>query len=520
MNNIFTTTSVGNSDQTEINTKYYNNQKYEIDIIFSNGQENIVKLNVASLVSLEIEEDSREWYKKAVLTINNPKNVFEYRRTPSTPVNQYYKFRNDGRDFVYVEIKPIQDSTVKFPSVNIDYNVWGMKYLFVVYDKKEILVGDTTNQKQLRLYLWEYDYQIMSEINLDWSTNRILSNKILPSQATDEEKKVYTGLAIKSLITTALDGYSTPAFAPDWNIGSSKIFYSSFATNNAIDDLNYLLKKHVSSQSGADGGLDPCLLSRSRYTQVWSLRSFTDIFSKAVTKGSAGELQREILTLTSQSGADEGNEEALFSLPVSPFSSSTYKNTNYRDPVRSLITNIHFVDMSALDSTHEMISTPCYSNNLKDKIIELDFVSNDIEKVKKYISDNYSQKFKIFSKPDTLLTLNKVKTQARAVNTVYSYSGDKIARLADSRNLMLYSAIFLNTSLNITVPGSPIRQATSFISIEESKPGSRDEFKNKLLGQWFVYKVIHKFTADDYSNNITAVRVHANDNIGIKDDIS
>lgn len=524
MNDILKSTSVGTTNQSENNVKYYNNQKYEIDIIFSNGQGNTVRLNLASLVSLEIEEDSREWYKKAVLTINNPRNVFEYRRSPSTPGTQYYKFRNDGRDFVYIEIKPVADSTVKFSSVEVDYEVWGMRYLFVVYDKKEILTGNTLNQKQLRLYLWEYEYQLMAETNLDWSTNLVLSNKIIPSQATDEERKVNTGLAIKSLINTALNGQFTPKYSQDWDIGSSKIFYSSFANNNAAEDLNYLLKKHVSSQSGADGGLDPCLLNRTRYNQIWSLRSFTNIFSKAISKNSlsvatAGELQREILTLIAQGSEAENNTEALFSLPVSPFNSSTYKNTNYKDPVRSMISNIHFVDMSSLDNMREIVSTPCYSNNTKDKLFELDFSNNDIEKIKKYISDNYSQKLKIFSNPDTLITLNKSKTQARSINVSYSYAPDKIARLADSRNYVLYSALFLNTALNFTVPGSPIRQATSFISMEEGRPDNRDEFKNKLLGQWFVYKVIHTFTENDYTNNITAVRVHANDNIGIKDDI-
>lgn len=524
MNDILRATSVGEASQADVNVKYYNNQKYEINIIFANGQGNVVKLNLTSLVSLEIEEDSREWYKKAVLTINNPRNALELRRSPSTPETQYYKFRNDGRDFVYIEIKPIADSAVKFSSVDIDYEVWGMRYLFVVYDKKEVLTGESLNLKQLRLYLWEFEYQLMAETNLDWSTNLLLPNKIIPSQASDEERKVSTGLAIKSLISTALNGQFNPKFSRDWDVGSSKIFYSSFANSSAIDDLNYLLKKHVSSQSGADGGLDPCLLTRTRYNQIWSLRSFTDIFSKAISKdfsnlATAGELQREILTLVAQGGNSETNSEALFTLPVSPFKSFTNKNTNYRDPIRSMITNIHFVDMSSLDNMREMVSTPCYSNNTKDKIFELDFSNNDIEKIKKYVSDNYTQKFKIFSDPDTLITLNKPKTQARSVNVSYSYAADKIARLADSRNYVLYSALFLNTALNFTVPGSPIRQATSFISIEEGQPGNRDEFKNKLLGQWFVYKVIHKFTEKDYSNNITAARIHANDNIGIKDDI-
>ena len=80
--------------------------------------------------------------------------------------------------------------------------------------------------------------------------------------------------------------------------------------------------------------------------------------------------------------------------------------------------------------------------------------------------------------------------------------------------------MFYNTSLFFSAPGSIIRQANTFISVDNGKGRVRDEFHNKLLGQWFVYNVIHRFTETDYTNSINAVRVHANDDIGIKDDIT
>ena len=329
---------------------------------------------------------------------------------------------------------------------------------------------------------------------------------------------------MKSLINRALAGYTTPKFSQEWDPGSSKIFYTSYANSTAKEDLEYLYKKFVSSQAGTDGGLDPGILSRTRYNQIWALRSFTNIFNKATDASegvaTAGELQREVLTITSQSSNAEDKSEALFNLPVSPFDSKKYKNTNFRDPVRSIITNINFVDMSALDNMYEMITAPCYGFNTKDKVFTVDFENNDIEKIKKYISYNYSQKLKTFSVPDTLITLNKAKLNSRAIKNVYSYASTNIDRLADSRNFILYSALFFNASVNFTVPGSTLRQSTSFISIESQDRTNRDEFKNKLLGQWFVYKVIHKFTDKEYTNNITAVRVHANDNIGIKDTVA
>lgn len=518
-------TSSKTPTQKEFNTKYYNNQKYEINIILSNSQGNDVRINIASLVSLEIEEDTRSWYKKAALVLNNPNNALEYRQSSSTPKNQYYKFRNDGRDIVYIEIKPVDDSILNKTALNIDYDVWGMRYKFVIYDKKEILPTSNDAQKQLKLYLWEYDYQLMAEANLDWSTNELLPSNIIPSQATDEEKRVKTGLAIKSLIKAALKDSAVPKFADDWDVGASKIFYSSYAYNNAKDDLEYLLKKHVSAAGNVDNGNDLCALTRTRYNQIWSLRSFANIFSKAISKGSgnvaqAGEFQREILTLVTRGGDDEKNSEVLFTMPVVPSNSSTNKNTNYSDPTRSGITSIQYVDMAPIDNMDKVATSPCYSYNHLNKAFEVNFTVNEITAVKKFVDNNYTQKFKIFSKPDTLLTLNKVKTETKTVNNVFSYAPDKTSQLADSRNLMLMALIYLNSSINFEAPGSTIRQSTSFIAIQDGKKTPRDEFRNKLLGQWFVYRVIHKFTNDEYTNNITAVRIHANDNIDIKDNIT
>jgi len=118
------TTLVNNNPQlNEINTRIYNGQKYQIDIVFDNLQGNRFQLNLASVVDLEIEEDSRDWYRVAALTIKNPDNLFEKKLYSSDTPDKYYKFRNDGRDIVYIAIKPIDDDTLKDSNLQIDYDV-------------------------------------------------------------------------------------------------------------------------------------------------------------------------------------------------------------------------------------------------------------------------------------------------------------------------------------------------------------------------------------------------------------
>ena len=530
MLNDSTVVNGGASQASNVNTIAYKkqNQKYQIDIIFDNLQGNRFQLNLASLISLDIEEDSRYWFKRAALVIKNPDNIFERKVNSTDLINTYYKFRNDGRDIVYVVVKPVEDNTIKNTSLQLDYDVWGMAYTFSIYNKEEI-PGPTSKQKQLKLYLWEYDYQLLAETNLPWSTNEVLKQKntnLVPAYATDEQKLVNTGNAIKHLINKALEGHTNPGpvFSKEWDVGSSKIFLTTPTNYTAADMLDYLLKKHVSAQIGSNSGADPCILSRTRYTKQWKLISYSNFFSKAVDNKSsngqatAGELQREIITLSGQSG--EQINEYLFKLPNTPSQSINRPYTNYSNPITSTIKNIQFVDMAAVDNTNELVSTPCYSNDLKLKQFSLDFKDNDIENVKKYVNDNYASKFKISSNPDTLITLNKQKKDALSLNNVYSYSSNKINRLAESRNFLLTSSLFYNSSVSFTACGSLIREASTFFSIETENGGQNDEFANKLLGQWMIYKVIHRFTSTDYDNDVLALRLHANDNVDIKSDIT
>ena len=508
--------TVLNSKPLETNTGFYNNQKYQIDIVFDNLQGNTFSLNLASMVSLEIEEDSRQWFKKATLTIKNPNNVFEQKISSSDTPNQYYKFRNDGRDLVYIVVKPINDDTLSQSNLQLDYDVWGMAYTFCIYDRKEMLNGESSLQKELKLYLWEFDYQIFTETNVSWSTVEMLPTSIIPAQATDEQKLVPTGNAIKSLITKILSQYSTPTFSKDWDPGASKIFFTSFANGSAEDTLDYLFKKFVSAKTN-----DPGLLSRTRYTKKWQLRSYASIFDDALDKQSktAGKLQREIFTISSQGG--ERSNEYVFNATEStvPGYSIKYQNTNYSDPSRSLIKKFSITDMAAIDSAYEMVTSPCYSNNLKDKTFQVDFKNNTIENVKKYIDETYTKKLQMYTPPSTLVTLNKPKLEARSLNTIYSYSPDKVSRLAESRNMLLAAALFFNTSINFTALGSPVREIGTFISIKNTTGGLINEFINKLTGQWLVYKVVHRFSGAEYTNDVTAVRLHANASLGVKDNI-
>ena len=495
---------------TESNTYKSDNQKYQIDVIFDNLQGNSFALNLASLESLEIDQDSRNWYVNAALTIRNPKNAFEQKGTSTARLSDYYKFRNDGRDLVYIIIKPIIDSTIKESDLNLDYDIWGMAYTFAIYDREEI-IGESADQKQLKLYLWEFDYQVLSETKSTWSTADMLT--INAAYASDNEKLVYTGDAMQDLIKKTLKNFDTPVFSKYWDKGASKLFFTAPASYTANDALIYLYNKHVSSSTN-----DPAILNRTSYTRQWQLQSYSSIFNDATDQqGNVGRLHRETFTLTTQTGLLESEYTFNIKSPVLGYS-SVYKFSNYQDTIRSVLRNVQITDMATFDSMKKMVTTPCYSNDIKNNNFQVDFKNTSIVNVKNFIQDHYSKKLSRFV-PDTLISLNKTKTDGLVVNNIYSYGSDPISRLSESRNKILMAALLLNTSMKFEAPGSLIREAGTFITVASATGGVSDEFSSKTTGQWFVYKAIHRFANTGYTNDITAVRVHANDDIGIKNDI-
>ena len=94
---------------------YFNNQKYKAVISLFNPQLEekspiFFPLKTSSLITLLIEEDSRDWYVKGSVVLRNDGNQIE-RSIHEFEVqnNLRYKFRNDGRDLLLINIFPVND---------------------------------------------------------------------------------------------------------------------------------------------------------------------------------------------------------------------------------------------------------------------------------------------------------------------------------------------------------------------------------------------------------------------------
>jgi hypothetical protein len=495
------------------NNKYatiIDSQGFKFTVYIFNGQDQPTPLNKNIIKSLVIEQSSDSWYIKGFIIIDDKYNILQrpYTSQIDPPAGMFYKFRSDGNDTLIIGIQPILDNSA--PDT-LKPEIWNLQLVLSIYDVQDFSFSNETGLKYKKLYFWEQDYQTMIERKIDWSTCRLVNNA---ANLTDKAKAVFTGDAIKDLITNALGSNQT--FSADWDRGSSKINYTSWAGNNINDDLDYLIKSHVSASQGGTTG-DFGILSRNRYTKEWNLESLMSIFGKAVVNNSPGPYQSEHFFI-SDSTVQLNNQLAVMPYKT-PTSNTISLNSNIHLGQYSTIESYEFVDMAAIDNIKVLNTTPVYSNDLGSHQFNVEFEEHDISNIKDYIRTNYVNKLKHSIKPDVLLTLNKTKTEAIAIDPVYSHGITSTDRLASGKNTQLMSSLFLNQCVVFTVKGMTYRTSNRFIGIDRLFNDTTNDFDNRLLGQWYILNCKHIFIEDRYVNELTCVKIHSCATRNIEDNL-
>ena len=493
-----------------------NDQDFEFMVALSNQIDPLAPINKSAITRLIIEEDFRQWWTKGFLIFDNKHNAFERPKNDDIAEEFSYKFRNDGKDLIIFRMRPVITNQ---PQDVLPEDIWNIEYVFSIYDIQDITDGKNADTKFKKLFFWEYDHQILARSNVSWSTSQVypaVNNS--PSQATDEDRLVLSGDAIKSFLTEALP-HKAQEFDNNWDRGSSKIQYTVPADIKGNEILSYLIKKHTGEINS-----DPCFLNRSRFAKKWILQSLSKIFSKAVDGTGPGEYQIEHFFIDSiaemegsfqEDGTNITKNPAPYKTPSLPKNKVSFdRNIQLRD--YSIIKSYEFVDMASLDNMLAITNTPTYSNDLKNKQFNLDFVDNDVVNIKNFFKTTYTDKLKHAGcDPDPLFTLNKLKNDAVEVENVYSLGRTSVERLADSRNEIIKSALLLNQCIIFRVKGMTFRAPCRFIGIDREIGATQNEFDNKLLGQWFVINVKHILVDEAYVNEITAVKVHSSSPLNI-----
>lgn len=498
------------------NSYNFNGNDYEFTIRVFNGV-NDIYLKPEAWDDLIFEEDIFDWFTTGSITIKTPYDTFE--RASDDAQSQLagneklvYKFRNDGRDTIYITIMPkagdVEGMTEDYPEKQ-----WRIELECAIYDVEDLNHGNYSN-KMKKLYFWEKTYQMMREKSIEFSTALVGTNKDKDGieYMSNDDRGLPTGEALGELLYND-DDFKKHAenykAEKDWNKGdpTNKFFYTSPTNYRFIDDLTTLLDGHTAEK---DADYQPCILKFERpeakgKPRQFSLMSIKDYFEKAgKSESSPGDYQIEHLKLEEY---DEGNAIPI-TVKKAPLSDSTALDKDIKADNFTKLKSFQLVDFSGAAAAAYLQNTFVTSCNAEAGQFNIEIKEHKSEKFKDFAQKNiYGQ----VMTNESLERLPLTKYMESGYNSKYMYSNrqNEFARLADGRNVMLKRYLFNNLGMSFTRQGMTIRQPGRFFGVSKESQNDK-EYDDKLEGQYFILNVVHHFSTSNrnYNTTVLGVKVH------------
>jgi hypothetical protein len=355
---------------------------------------------------------------------------------------------------------------------------------------------------------------MMLEKNIEFTTATVGDNKSKTDQykLSNEDRSLKTGQAVGELLINDPDFMKYAnlyADADEWNMGDdkNKILYSSPTNNKYIDDINYILMRHTSTESE---NFQPCIFKFERANQKgqpkqFSLMSMKAYFEKA-GKQEPGDYQIEHLIF------EEFNETSTPSVPIIKVPQQTTLsldiNKNITAEDYSTIKQYKIVDLSGLDNAKNFHNRFITSFNDKKGQFNIEIKEHKSEKFKDFFKDNIVPNILTLQTEDRLPLTPYVQN---GYNSTYHYSTyqSEQARIADGRNKLLKYYMFTNLGISFVCRGLTIRQAGRFVGVARNTKNDK-EYDNKLEGQYFLTNVVHHFSnrTRSYFTHMVGVKTH------------
>ena len=501
------------------------NEKYQFKVTLFNPEGDIIVLNKSAVLELKLTDNIFMPWVKGTIVLENIDDALERFKSNPTDLEFFeknslvtgYSFRGDGRDFLKIEILPVETQGEDYEENSPDFNAaFGLRYIFSLDNEKHLSIKDTPAKEY---QIVDYDLEILRERRSFFSSSDILiTDKQDISQLSNKDREVNTGECLKHILRTSLndpksifskegdEGEITPFFES----GLSKIFYSSPAKFSSYQDLCYILNRHVSS----DNANDFSFLKKQNSTGEYTLESASKIFSQAYDKSRdfGGAKFAEELNITGQSKEEENIIEKN---SKSPQNSLTFGE-------KSDILSYSFFNTSSKMYKEKIRSKIVNSYDFNNKKFNIKIAENNINAAR----DKFSTYFVDVLKgkddaPFPNMPLTVMQKTNLSYDNEFSEYGDNInLEKAYGINKIMQNALVTNIGVEILVKGQLSRRSGEFISIERSGDYIDNKFDNKFLGIYFMLDVKHEFVNDtEYYNKIVAVKTYHFADPKIKEDL-
>lgn len=513
---------VGNEKSVE----QFDDRRFQFGVYLVNPDGRAIKIRKGFIEELIIEDDMLEWFHKGHITFKNPDDVIERVTSqlagdmPSAdriPIRSY-RFRGDARDMLYVKMEPhLSSDAANLPEAELDSMVHSMRFLFSVYAIEDITPTSNKKDKLQKLYFHDYRLQMLREKNLYYSTAKTINNKLGTTvtrqkhvnHLNDRDRSKATGEIVQDLLGAALLTEDTKGlFSSHWEFGDGMMFYTSPSESKAIDDLNYVLDRHVSTLEHDN---QPCLLKLQRYTERWELLPISKYFDRAVSSdGGPGPYQSEYFTLSFDSESTPNEIPP----PSKTFGGDlTSPMINYHFADVSIIDSYTFNEINGVDCQEILNSVITHRYNEDSKTFSVDVESGNLSTVyskfqKLFIDSTYGG---VDGHGHVGWLPDNSRIENYNISIASSWTPDKSTSLGVGRNKKLLAAFLLGNSIQFTSKGNTARRSGVWIAIDRSNNYIDNDYESKLLGQYFVTRVTHRITPAGYENTILGVKPYLYD---------
>lgn len=502
------------------------NEKYIFKATLFNPDGDLVTLTKSSILELNLFDNIFDPWLKGTIILDNTDDALE--RFVSTPEGteftdkksqKGYTVRGDGRDLLKIEILPIDGNQQDYNNKNDEYNkIFAVKYIFCLEDEESL----TYNEIEAKKYsIIDYDLEILKERKGFFSSANVIDeNTGTLTQLSNKQREVPTGKCIKQIIKNSLSDNLTiktnidtdtgEEVTPFFEDGLSKIFYSSPASSTSYDDIIYILKRHVSSNTKNDFSF----LKKENYTGEYILQGAFDIFKAAYNNetGKTGPRFLENFTIT---GASRESNSIIEKEQKKPDNALEFGE-------KGEILEYKFFNTSSRIRREKIKTYITHSYDFNKKEFNINMEDANINTVKDIFTDNYVSIMKGKDKaPHPSLIINGMQRDNLDYENVFSEYGDNsLIRKSYGVNKLLKNALITNMGVELTVKGQLQRKSGRFFSIDRSGDYIDNLYDNKLLGIYFIIDVQHLFVDDTtYLNKLIAVKTYHFDDPKFKEGI-
>lgn len=499
--------------------KLINNNWYKFMITLSNpdGYNHVFTIN--SIKSLIINDQLDNWWNTGSFTYIEEFGSITRRLVSNESINngglpssikdslksgKGYMFRNDGRDYLDIDIKPLNDNTNEKNDITFPDEFYRLTHRYVVYDRK---VEDVTPTSQrITLFFWDENYQIALERHIQWSTaisklNENIKDKDVTT-LTDDKLMMPSGLALKSFLTEL--GFKIKE--SQFDTGGNLVFATSYSDTNADDTIEYILRKHLAS----DG--DICFLNTDRLTNEFSLKKLSDMFKLAGSESTKpGDLQLEHLFVLDSPASQEN--VVIYKSPIS-------KEVSTTKDVKGVIKSFRFVENSGQCSTSNFINTAVISYNHKTKTFIYNASDSTIKNVMGKMMETHIRENVLIDGGNCIqIKGNSTKNNYQTYKVAHTPIATKGTIKKAGYGNLLEKVLQLSNCMEMSLEGSMLRKAGTFIALDSNSSINNNDYDNKVFGQWLVMKVAHNFSEESYSNEVLAVKPYQYKENDLRNDV-